>query len=315
MTRYLIDTDPGHDDAMAILYAARHLDLIGLSTVFGNQSVDKTTRNALVIRELAGLDIPIAAGANSPLVGARTSGADAHGKTGMDGADFPDPKGSVEKLHAADFIIEQSKVVPGDMTLIAIGPLTNVALALQKDPELAGRLREISIMGGSVDVGNMTPAAELNIFADPEAAQIVFSSGAAIRMVGLNVTRTVGANAVDIARLKESDRRVARAMGDLLSFYYERLRTAFNRETATMHDACAVIPFVHPDIIDYKDFHVDVELDGTLTRGMTLCDQRGLPLSSKFSEIHAPKPPNAKVAMKADSRKLIDTLIDTILEY
>ncbi len=210
-TKILIDCDPGYDDAVAILMAARHLDLIGITTCHGNSSVENVTRNALSVLALAGLDIPVAAGCAAPLLGPRP----AHGGTGLDGADLPPPARAAIATHAIDFLIEQARAHQGELVLAVIGPATNAAVALAREPRLASWLREISVMGGSAGGGNATAVAEFNVWADPEAASVLFGCGAPIRMVGYDVTSRTGAGTAEIARLREGG-RVARTIADLL---------------------------------------------------------------------------------------------------
>ena len=189
--KVILDCDPGHDDAMAILLAAKRLDVLGITTVAGNQSIDKVTTNALKVVELAGLTrIPVAQGAAHPLVRAPRHAPEIHGQTGLDGPDLPVPATKPVNMHAVDFIIVTVMRTDG-VTLVPTGPLTNIALALRKEPRIAGRIPEICLMGGSRTHGNVTAAAEFNIYFDPEAAHAVFTSGIPIKMVGLNVTEQV----------------------------------------------------------------------------------------------------------------------------
>lgn len=314
MTRLLIDCDPGHDDAVALLFAARHLNLVGITTVHGNSSLENTTRNAQAVAELAGLDVPIARGCVGPLVGDATYAPQIHGKSGLDGATLPVPRRQTVEQHAVDFIISQAERHRGELVVAVIGPQTNLALALRREPRLAGWLREITVMGGSTTTGNVTPAAEFNIYCDPEAAAAVFASGVPIRMVGLNVTRRTGFSSADVQRLRASSRRVATVLADLLDFYLARQREAFGLDLAPMHDVCAVIPYAFPELIRYGETAVQIEVSGALTRGMTVCDLRALRPDTRLPARLAGAP-NARVALEVDSRPLIDRVIETILTY
>ena len=314
MTKILVDCDPGHDDAVALLVAARHLELVGITTVHGNSSLENTTRNALALMELAGLDIPVARGCAGPLVGSATHAPNIHGKSGLDGASLPEPTRRLVQQHAVDFIIAQAERHRGELVVAVVGPQTNLALALRREPRLAEWLREVTVMGGSTTTGNVTPAAEFNIYCDPEAAAAVFASGIPIRMVGLNVTRRTGFSSADIERLRQSGRRVAGVIADLLSFYLARQRETFGLDLAPMHDACAVIPYAFPELIRYGETTVQVELAGGLTRGMTVCDLRALHPGAKLPA-RLVATPNARVALETDSRLLIDRVIETILTY
>src|SRR3954471_19378401 len=190
--KILIDCDPGHDDAVALLFAARHLDLVAVTTVHGNNSLANTTRNALAVLELAGIDVPVAAGCAEPLVQASTQRGHIHGKTGLDGADIPAPTRRQSDRHAVDLIIESASRHRGELVVALIGPQTNFAVALRREPRLRQWVSEVTIMGGSAGFGNITPAAEFNVHCDPEAASVVFESGIPIRMVGYDITRQTG---------------------------------------------------------------------------------------------------------------------------
>lgn len=313
MTKVIIDCDPGHDDATAILYAARHLELVGISTVYGNQSVDKTTRNALALTTLLGLDVPVARGCEQPLIRTFRHGGDIHGKTGIDGAELPTPRHKVADAHAVDFIIEAAGRYREELILCPIGPFTNVALALRKEPRLAKWLRGISCMGGTTQVGNTTPVAEFNIWCDPEAADIVFRSGVPMWMVGLNVTRQVGITAEDIKRLN-SGSSVARIFGGLFAFFRQRLNEIHGLTTASLHDPCALVPFIIPDLITYASCPVEIELSDGITRGMTVCDFRNL-TSAKLENIRSRAGATCEVAVSVQARALVDHIMETILAW
>jgi len=313
MQKILIDCDPGHDDATAIIYGAKHLDIVGITTVYGNQTVDKTTLNALSLVTLLGLDVPVAQGCEGPLNGIVRHGGDVHGKTGMDGADLPEPDRTAIDLHAIDFIIEMASRHRGELVLVPMGPFTNVAMALRKEPRLGQWLKGISVMGGTTQVGNTTPVAEFNIWCDPEAADIVFRSGVPLWMVGLNVTRQVGVTEEDVNKLMAGS-PVARAYGGLFSFFRESLQKVHNLSTASLHDPCALVPFIAPDIIDYRHCHVEIALAEGPTRGMTVCDMRRL-TSQKLENIKAMQPANCQVATNVHDRILVDHIIQTILDW
>lgn len=312
-TKLLIDCDPGHDDAVAILLAARRLDLVAVTTVFGNNSLERTTTNALALLELAGLDVPLAAGCAGPLTGGTTAIAPVHGSTGLDGADLPAPTRRPVDQHAVDVIIETASRHRGELVLAVIGPATNVALAIRREPRLAAWLREITIMGGSTERGNVTPAAEWNVHCDPEAAVAVLACGARIRLVGLNVTRRTGLDDGDLARLKATGGRVAGVVADLIGFYLARQREARGPGVvAPMHDACAIVPLIDPTLIGYVDARVEVELAGRHTRGMTVCD---LAPPDAAAWGRRPESCNARVAVDADGRRIADLVIGALAEY
>ncbi len=311
MSSYIIDCDPGHDDAVALLFAAKSLSLHGITTVFGNSNVTNTTRNALALLNTAGLKIPVARGARQPLKGSIRSAEHIHGKSGLDGADLKDGKIKPEKKEAHDFLIEAADDVQ-DLVIIAIGPLTNVAMAIEKEPKIMSYIKEISIMGGSTSFGNVSATAEFNIFADPEAAQIVFSSGIPLRMAGLNVTSTFGISAQQVATLSKSSGFLPRQIGLALNYYLTQQSKIYNRSYAPLHDICAVIPYTHKELIQYHFMHVDVECEGQLTRGQTVCDQRNLfkQVSSKSQQ-----KPNCDVAIASKGEAIIDLVLQSLLDF
>lgn len=269
----LLDCDPGHDDALAILLAARHFDVLGVTTVAGNAGVEQTTLNARRIVDLTALAIPVVRGCARPLIQSPVHAPQIHGAGGLDGYDFPPPRATVDARHAVDFLVDTLRTREG-VTLVATGPLTNIAMALRKAPEIVGRIREISVMGGSVTGGNASPVAEFNIWFDPEAADVVFRSGIPLWMCGLNLTRQAGLDAAGIERLERLETRAARAMAALLRAYLGRLREAAGLTSASLHDPCAVAILLEPSIITWTPMHVAIELRGEHTRGMTVCDAR-----------------------------------------
>ena len=275
MTPILLDCDPGHDDAVALYYAARHMNLCAITTVYGNQTLDHTTRNALSLCRLAQLDIPVAAGAAVPLVAAPINGGAVHGKTGLDGAELPEPDRAPLDMHAVELILRTAREHRGELVLAATGALTNVALALSVEPKLKEWLRGITIMGGTTNIGNVTEVAEFNIYCDPEAAEMVLNAGVPTWLVGLDVTRRVGVNAADIASLRTGG-KLARTMADLLAFFLDSLKRVHGLDTASLHDPCALVPFIDPSMMEYRHTSVRIELAPGLTRGMTVAELRRL---------------------------------------
>ncbi|MEM7021345.1 MAG: nucleoside hydrolase [Pseudomonadota bacterium] len=270
MTKLIIDCDPGHDDAIAILFAARHVELLGITTEFGNHRVERTTDNALRLMALADLDIPVARGCDEALVEARSDGTALHGATGMDGATLPPPKSEALPVHATEFLIEQARQHQGELVLAITGAQTNVALALKLEPRLRHWLRGITIMGGTAGIGNVRPMACINVASDPEAAAIVFASGVPIHWAGYEFTRTVLMGEPDIERLRSSGRKVAAAVADLCAFYRERTRAVMGLDGAPMHDPCAIVPLVQPGLITYEDVAIEVALAPGPSRGMAI---------------------------------------------
>jgi len=314
VTKLLIDCDPGHDDAVAILYAARHLDLVGITTVFGNQTVELTTLNALRVLALAELAIPVAKGCGRPFVGAAPLAPDTHGASGLDGVALPEPARGPEDVHAVEFILRLARQHRGDLTVAVIGAHSNLALALRLEPQLAGWLRLITIMGGTTGIGNLRPQACVNILSDPEAAHVVFTSGVPIRWIGYETTRTVLMTADDIARLRQGG-KVARAVADIAAYYRDRQLAVYGIDGAPMHDSCAIVPLVRPAFIRYEPVPIAVELAPGLARGMTIVDRRPIVPGAKLASIQPKAVANAEMAVDVSRREIIDDLVATMLAY
>jgi inosine-uridine nucleoside N-ribohydrolase len=271
----ILDCDPGHDDALAILLAGRTTELIGITVVSGNAPLDKTLRNALVTAQIAGLDVPVHAGAARPLLAEPLHAAFIHGDSGLDGPELPALRRVAASADAVRFLIDTARA-RDDLWLVATGPLTNVALALREAPDLAERLRGISLMGGAWGPGNVSAAAEFNILADPEAAAIVFASGARLVMAGLDVTHQFMIDGDRRARLAALGTDAARFAAALLRFYGEAYARAFGGEPqGPLHDPCAVLALTQPELFTSEERHVVVETRGQHTRGMTVVDRRG----------------------------------------
>jgi purine nucleosidase len=271
----IIDCDPGHDDALALLLAAGdpRLRLLGVSTVAGNQTLDKTTRNALKILALAGAgDVPVAAGCDRPLVGELVVAADIHGASGLDGPELDVPIGPVAGVHGVELMRRLITESAEPVTLIATGPLTNVALLLRLHPEVAPWVRRVVFMGGSTDRGNSTPYGEFNIVTDPEAADIVLHSGLPTTMVGLNVTHQALATAEVIAEFEQMGTRLGAICAELLMFFAGTYRREFGFEHPPVHDPVAVAAVIDPALVATYPAPVAVELSGRLTRGATVVD-------------------------------------------
>ena len=271
--RVIIDTDPGVDDALALLLAMRspELKIEGITPVAGNVPLELTLPNALRMVEVAGrTDIPVAAGAPSPLVRRLVTATYAHGENGLGGAVFPHPKTKPIPGRASDFIRRTVRKYPGEVTLITIGPLTNVALALRDDPEMAPMVRSLVMMGGSLSGGNITPAAEFNVYVDPEAARIVFQSGIPLTMVGLDVTRKTTLTEEHVRTLEAARNPVSQAAAKIGRSVLEHNRQEGFLVGPNMHDPLAVASFINPQLVKLQDYYVDVETTGELTAGATL---------------------------------------------
>jgi len=271
--RVIIDTDPGVDDALALLLAMRspELKIEAITAVAGNVPLDLTLPNALRMVEIAGrTDIPVAAGARAPLVRRLVTAAYAHGENGLGGAVFPEPKTKPVAEPAAVLIRQIIGKFPGEVTLLTIGPLTNIATALNADPELAGMVRSLVMMGGSLSGGNITPAAEFNVYVDPEAARIVFQSGIPVTMVGLDVTRKTSLTEDHVRQLQAGQNPVSQAAATIARNAIEHNRERGFAVGPNMHDSLAVAGFIDPSLLQMKEYYVDVETAGELTAGETL---------------------------------------------
>ncbi len=306
--RIILDCDPGHDDALALLFAVKHCDILGVTTVSGNAPLTHTTRNALLTLQIAGTDVPVYAGAARPLIKEAQHAPDIHGESGLGGPVLPELTRRPAGHDAVRFIVDTVRQT-GDVWLVAVGPLTNVALALREAPDLASKLAGISIMGGSTGPGNRTQAAEFNIWADPEAAQMVFASGVPLIMCGLNVTHQFMIFEADVAQIRALGNPAASFAADLLGFYGQAYADAFfGRAEGPLHDPCAVLALTHPELFGLEPRHVTVELRGEHTRGMTVVDERG-------HRARDATPPNVQVAYTIDRDAALKILIETLASY
>jgi len=304
VTRIILDCDPGHDDAIALMLAlaSPEVELLGVTTVFGNHSLRRTTENAIrVLGHVGRDDIPVTAGAPRPLVRERHQDAHVHGETGLDGVDLPPPSRAAERQHAIDWIAGTTSSQPQPVTLVATGPLTNVALLLARYPELEQRLERIVLMGGAIAEGNVTPAAEFNIWADPEAARRVFSSGLDLTMVGLDVTHKAMLTDVHARRLAATG-SAGTLVADLHAFYARHHRRRRCGGGAPVHDAVAVAHVIDPGLMEMKRCGVRVDTGTELSRGRTYVDRWG---SAGWQA-------NCQVAVDIDAPRFLELLIERI---
>ena len=324
MRKLILDCDPGHDDAFGIMLAAQNLDLLGVTTVGGNGYLENVTRNALVVLEKIGrTDVPVYPGHAGPSTTELITAPNVHGKSGLDGPVVSEPIRKPEKKHAVDFIVE-TVMSTDHVTLAATGPLTNIAAALNREPEIAKRVDGLYIMGGGAYAGNWTAAAEFNIYVDAEAAYKVFHSGMPIYMVGVNLTRQCPVNTEFIEKVRAIGNEAGTFGAELLDFFS-------HGGDAHLHDPCAVAWIIDPSIITEAYLHVDIELNGTLTRGMTVTDLRFLQTSVPEKDIDLSstkrwddppvgspfrgKEPNTHVAMRLDYPKFVDLVVNTLSKY
>lgn len=279
--KIIIDADPGQDDAVAILLAlaSPELDVLGVTAVAGNAPLALTRKNALKVCELAGRPrTKVFSGAVRPLIRPLVTAEEVHGKTGLDGPDLPDPKMRLEPGHAADFIIETLMAhEPGAVTLATLGPLTNIALALVREPKVAPRLREIVMMGGGFfEGGNTTPAAEFNIYVDPHAADIVFRAGVPIVMMPLDVTHKALTTERRISAIRALGTRVGVAVAEMLEFFERYDERKYGGDGGPLHDPCVIAYLVAPQLFGGRQCSVSVETASELTMGMTVVDWWGV---------------------------------------
>ncbi|MCC7046158.1 MAG: nucleoside hydrolase [Alphaproteobacteria bacterium] len=302
-TRIVIDTDPGQDDAVAILLALaerERLDLLGLTTVAGNVPVELTTANALRLVELAGrADLPVFRGASRPLLRTLKTAEFICGPDGLEGAGLPPPKGKPRDAHAVAFLLDTLRAAaPKSLTLCPLGPLTNIALALAQEPALAARIERIVLMGGARDLGNVTPAAEFNFYVDPHAAQIVLQSGVPIVMFGLNATHQAMATPERVGLIAALDSAVARAVTGMLERPRPGGKAKFGVEGHPLHDPCVIAFLLWPELFTGRDCHVAVETAGETTIGRSAIDWWG---SQKL-------PANARVIDRIDDAEMFKRL-------
>jgi inosine-uridine nucleoside N-ribohydrolase len=297
-TPILLDCDPGHDDAIAILLAlaSPEVELLGVTTVAGNQTLQKTTDNAIRVLELAGRgEVPVAMGSPRPLVREPFVAAYVHGETGLDGPDLPPPEASPVDAHAVDFLAERLD----GATLVATGPLTNVALLLARYPD--ARPERIVLMGGAIGEGNVTPAAEFNVWADPEAATRVFASGLDVTMVGLDVTHQALLTGSHAEALRASG-RIGKVVAELLDFYGVFHREVYGFDGSPVHDAVALAQAFRPGLLELERLNVRVDCESELCRGRTVVDvwrRTGLE-------------PNASVAVSIEADAFLDLLLERL---
>lgn len=301
----IVDCDPGHDDAVALIVAARHAELLGVTTVAGNAPITSTTRNARIILDMIGSTAPLHQGAERPLVAPPRHAEYVHGESGLDGAELPEPSGPADSTDAVEFIIETCRRTEG-VWLVPTGPLTNIALALRTAPDLAKRIAGISLMGGGT-FGNRSAAAEFNIWADPEAAAMVFDYGGPLKMCGLDVTHRLQATPERIAKVRALPGHMASVLADLFDFFSKVYVSRHdNMRGGAVHDPCAVMVLTHPELFTARLHHVTVETSGALTTGMTLIDMRGL--IERLA-------PNCDVTWDVDADAAFAVIVDSIAAF
>jgi inosine-uridine nucleoside N-ribohydrolase len=300
-TPVILDCDPGHDDAIALLLAlaSPEIELLGVTTTYGNQTLEKTTANALRVLELAArADVPVAAGAERPLTRELAVAAHVHGESGLDGPVLPPAREKPSSADAVAFVADRIRASGRPITLVPTGPLTNVARYL--DTHGAEGIERIVLMGGSIAEGNFTPAAEFNVWCDPEAAQRVFSSGLDVTMIGLDVTHKAVLGPALEERLREAG-RIGTFVAELNTFF-SRYHRAYGWDGAPVHDAVAVAHVIRPGLVETQHRNVEVELESELCRGRTVVDLWNRTV----------RPPNAHVGVDLDRDAFFDLLVERI---
>lgn len=304
--KIILDCDPGHDDAVAMLLAHGNpnIELLAVTTVVGNQTLEKVTRNALSVAAIAGITgVPFAAGCPRPLVRSIETAPDIHGESGLDGPDLPEPAFELDPRHAVDLIIDTVMAhEPGTVTLVPTAGLTNIAMAARKEPRIVKRVREVVLMGGGYHVGNWSAVAEFNIKIDPEAAHIVFNESWPVVMVGLDLTHQALATPDVVERIAAIGTKPAQFVVELMDFFAATYKDAQGFDYPPVHDPCAVAYVIDPTVMTTQRVPVDIELTGGLTLGMTVADFRA----------PAPADCTTSVAVDLDREKFWNLVIDAV---
>ena len=295
----IIDCDPGQDDAIALMLAMAspgELDLLGISAVAGNVPLVLTEANARAIRDVAGRsEVPVYAGCPRPMIKPLETAEYVHGKSGIDGANLPQPSRSVEESHAVDWLIDILRNAEAPITVATLGPLTNIAMAIIMAPEIIDNISELVLMGGALSLGNITPAAEFNIYSDPHAAHVVFEAGLKLTMIGLDVTHQARATPERLEAIRAIGNPAANSVAGMLDFYGAQYIETFG-EGAPLHDPCVIAYILQPELFSGQDMRVDIEMDSPLTAGSTVCDLHD----------RSGRPANAHVVEKIDSARFFD---------
>lgn len=306
-TKIILDCDPGHDDAVAIILAGKNpkIDLLGITIVSGNQTLDKTVRNALNVTQHLGIDVPVYGGCSEPMVRKKVVAGDIHGESGLDGPVFPPLERKAEPEHAVNFIIKTLMESEGDITVVTTGPMTNLAMAMRMEPNIVPKIKQIVLMGGAIANGNVSPAAEFNIMADAEAAYICFTSGRPMTMVGLDVTRKVLCYPEIVERMGRIGNRASKLFVDLMGHFCKTQKEVFGWEGGPLHDPVTLAYLIDPSVLKVKPMNVRIDIRSTESYGRTNCDP--------FDYLHLPH--TADVAMDIDVERFWDIIEENIRLY
>ena len=305
--KMILDCDTGHDDAIALMVASKHpdIELLGVTVVAGNQTLPKTLKNTLNVADHLGLDVPVYGGMSLPLVREQYVADDVHGETGLDGPVFGELHKKSEDKHAVLYLIDTLMASDGDITLVPVGPLTNIATAMRMEPRIIPKIQEIVLMGGAVGLGNASPAAEFNIYADPEAAHVVFTSGVKITMMPLDLTNTALANMQIIERMEGIGNKAGKLFGDIMRFTFSS-QAVNGLDAGPVHDVTAVTYLVAPELYRTQDMFVEIDTNRYGPGyGRTICDAN--------DRYH--KKPNATVGLSIDLDRFWDLVEDTLKRH
>jgi len=305
--KIILDCDPGHDDAIAIMLAARHpaIDLLGITIVAGNQTLNKTLVNGLNVCQKLDINVPIHAGMPKPIMREQIVADNIHGESGLDGPKFAPLVRKAESKHAIQYIIDTLMNSDGDITLVPVGPLTNIAVAMRMQPAILPKIREIVLMGGAYGTGNFTPSAEFNIYADPEAARVVFTSGVPLVMMGLDLTNQTTCTADVISRMKKVGGPAGELFSDIMSFTLKTQYENYGLAGGPVHDATCIGYLINPDAFKMQDMYVEIDVNNGPCYGRTVCDELGV----------TGKQPNTKVGMAIDTKWFWDLVEECVRMY
>ncbi|TBL82232.1 ribosylpyrimidine nucleosidase [Hafnia alvei] len=305
--KIILDCDPGHDDAIAIMLAARHpaIDLLGITIVAGNQTLNKTLVNGLNVCQKLDINVPIHAGMPKPIMREQIVADNIHGESGLDGPKFSPLVRKAESKHAIQYIIDTLMNSDGDITLVPVGPLTNIAVAMRMQPAILPKIREIVLMGGAYGTGNFTPSAEFNIYADPEAARVVFTSGVPLVMMGLDLTNQTTCTADVISRMKKVGGPAGELFSDIMSFTLKTQYENYGLAGGPVHDATCIGYLINPDAFKMQDMYVEIDVNNGPCYGRTVCDELGV----------TGKQSNTKVGMTIDTKWFWDLVEACVRMY
>lgn len=306
-TKIILDCDPGHDDAVAIMLAGKSpkIDLLGITVVAGNQTLDNTQRNALNVVQCLGLDVPVYAGCGQPMIREKMTAGDIHGKTGLDGPVFEPLTRKLEPEHGVNFIIRTLMESNDPITVVTTGPMTNLGMAIRMEPRIVEKIQRIVLMGGAYTNGNVTPAAEFNIIADADAAYVCFTSGRPITMVGLDVTRKALCYPSIVERMDKVGNKASKLFVDLMKHFCKSQKEVFGWEGGPLHDPITVAYLIDPTVLTTKPMHAEIDIRSTQSYGRTNCDYFG----------YQKKEPNADVAIDIDVEKFWNMIEEGLRLY